>query len=102
MSRSLPTDSDIPMHGWAPYDDIHRERIRAHEKHDATERLGWYDMLKWLAIVGEEWGEVSRAINEYHLGNLGLQTCRAELRSELVQTAAMCAAWIDAIDDHDA
>lgn len=93
MGDRRPSESDIPMHGWAPYSDLHRERIRAHAKWaaagESTEQMPYTDPL-WLPIVVEEIGEVSRALNE-HEG-------RDRLREELVQVGAMVAAWIDAID----
>lgn len=99
MSRPIPTDGDIPMHGWQPYGDVHRERIRAHAKHDARdgsmERKSW-DKPIWLPVVTEEIGEVARVFCENELGNL--TNARAELRKELVQVAAMVTAWIDAIN----
>ena len=98
--RPLPTESDIPMHGWAPYTAIHRERIRAHVRHDANggsmERKEW-DHPIWLAVLGEEFGEVARVLCEAELGNIGRYQTRHALIGELVQTGAMVAAWIDAL-----
>jgi NTP pyrophosphatase (non-canonical NTP hydrolase) len=88
-----PSDSDIPMHGWRPYSDIHRERIRAHKLHDdhgqSMERREYTDS-RWLPVVVEEVGEVARVLCD------GENTNR--LRAELVQVAAMVIAWIEAID----
>lgn len=94
-----PTESDIPMHGWKPYSDMHRERIRAHAKFGHTEQTStegrsFYD-ARWLAILTEEVGEVARVLNEWYLGNASLQP---NLRKELIQVGAMVAAWVDAID----
>src|SRR5689334_5493368 len=47
------------------------------------------DSLK-LAVLGEEFGEVCRAIGEHEP--------RARLREELVQVAAVAVAWIEALD----
>lgn len=95
MSRN-PTESDIPMHGWAPYSDVHRERIRAHLKHGANgnsrEDATW-DNPEWLPILMEEVGEVAHELT-YDAVNP-----KANLRKELVQVAAMAIAWIEAIDD---
>lgn len=81
------------------YSDFSAERIRAHEKHgvNSAEGQAWKDPL-FLTIVGEEFGEICKAFNEYSLGNYTVSELRKELREELVQTGAMCAAWIDSID----
>jgi hypothetical protein len=101
-----PTESDIPLHGWSPYSDIHRERIRAHAKHDtggaSMERLPFDATSAWLAVVMEEVGEVARVVCEVRHDGDGTPAWtperRAELRGELVQTAAMVCAWVEAID----
>jgi len=99
--RQIPSESDIPMHGWRPYDDFHRERIRAHAKHDANgpsmERKPW-DHPIWLAVLVEEVGEVARVLNDEQLGLFDHEEARRKLRTELVQTGAMVAAWIDALE----
>lgn len=81
------------MHGWSPYDEVHRERIRAHVKHvsrggSAEQRP--CDDPEWLPILVEEVGECARAICDHDP--------LAHLRDELVQVAAMACAWICAID----
>jgi NTP pyrophosphatase (non-canonical NTP hydrolase) len=98
-----PTESDIFDHYGVTakvYVDIHRERIRAHAKHDAKdgsmERKAW-DNPVWLPVLTEEVGEVARVLCENELGNLG-DEATVRLREELVQVAAMATAWIDAID----
>lgn len=83
------------------YVEIHAERRRAHAKHDAgggsMERKSWLE-LSWLPVVVEEVGEVARVLCEFNLGNTTTGQTAAKLREELVQVAAMAAAWIDAID----
>lgn len=100
-----PTESDLAPHGMVhgrPYLDAHRERIRAHNKHDARdgsmERKAWDNPI-WLPVLVEEVGEVARVLCEDELGNGGSDlTVSQNLREELVQVAAMACAWIDAID----
>lgn len=91
------SESDVPMHGWAPYHDVHYERLRAHEKHGAAghscEQVSASDP-EWIAILGEEFGEVCHELT-YDSGSVGHYE---RLRKELVQVAAMACAWIDAID----
>jgi NTP pyrophosphatase (non-canonical NTP hydrolase) len=58
---------------------------------------------KWLAILVEEVGEVALSVNEI-CPALGELKERAklndikELRTELIQTAAVCVAWLEHID----
>lgn len=105
MSRRFypPTESDIPLHGWRPYSQMHRERIRAHAKHDSNggsmERKT-FDDPAWLPVLTEEVGEVARALCDFrHLASDRAKLA-AQLREELVQVGAMTAAWLDAIE-HD-
>ncbi len=80
------------------YDEIARERERAHIKHVAAgksvETRDFYDP-EWLPILTEEIGEVARALCD----NESVE----HLRDELIQVAAMAAAWADScsrfIDD---
>lgn len=97
-----PTPSDIPLHGWRPYSDMHRERIRAHEKHDpngGSRERRTFDDPSWLPVVVEEVGEVARELCEKELGNIDRAELAVRLRAELVQVGAMVAAWLDAIDE---
>jgi hypothetical protein len=97
-----PTESDIPMHGWRPYHDVHRERIRAHDKHDSAKRSmerAHYSNPRWLPVLTEELGEVARVICDgTRDADDVLDIDTEHLRAELVQLAAMACAWIDAID----
>lgn len=88
-------------------DDIHRERQRQEELKEA----GRFDFTcadvkdpktgkrisngHRLAILGEEYGEACRAMNEMEGAN---DKHGKDLRKELVQVAAVCVAWIEAID----
>lgn len=82
------------------YDAFHEERLRAHAKHDSNggsmERKSW-DHPIWLAVVGEEFGEVARVLCELQLGNLSVEQGKIKLEGELVQVGAMVAAWLDSI-----
>lgn len=72
------------------YDDVAAERARAHAKHgdDSIEGIDGDDP-RWLAILMEEVGEVAHEQTYDATGSL---------RAELVQVAAVAAAWVDAID----
>ncbi len=106
MNRPIPTEGDIPMHGWHPYSIFHRERIRAHAKHQASggsmEQKDWNDP-KCLRIALEEFGEIAKAFNDiakaFNDYDLGVIPNEAELHSqvtkELVQLGAMISAWTE-------
>lgn len=76
-----------------PYKAIHDERHRAHmlwsPTGDSMEVLP-HDSPRRLPILVEEVGEVAKALNE--------DAPMKELRMELIQVAAMAAAWIAALD----
>jgi hypothetical protein len=101
----IPSERDV-IDGWGAlnqiYVDVHRERIRAHIKHDdngeSMERRIWDDPA-WLSTVVEEVGEVARVLCEQRHGTYrDTFAATTDLREELVQVAAMVTAWIDAID----
>lgn len=62
---------------------------------------------EWAVILGEEYGEAMREACDLHfLGQRGYTPqieadVRDRLRIELVQTAAVCVAWIEALDGGD-
>ena len=77
----------------AIYQEIEQERIRQDAFHGQPRpdqhRHGHYT---WNAILGEETGEVSRALLEDDI---------PALRKELIQTAAVITAWVELIDQAD-
>lgn len=76
--------------------EIRRERVRAHSKHGKTSMESKpADHPLRLAILGEEYGEVCKEFNEAEHEERPVDLQR--LRKELVQVAAMAAAWADAI-----
>jgi hypothetical protein len=88
------------------YDDIRTERERAHAAHGTTsmEALAITDLAR-LAVLVEEMGEVAREFNDarHHAsGQSGTMSGVSldRLRNELVQLAAIAAAWADNIDHH--
>lgn len=87
------------------YDDIAAERDRAHQKHKDSPG-GSIEMRPWFAdgflrILVEEVGEVAKVLNDAEHGvYVEAVEIKAELRKELIQVAAMAAAWVDAIDRH--
>lgn len=96
-----PTESDLPMHGWAPYSSIHMERVRAHTKFQDSPAMSMemkdWDHPDWLSVLIEEVGEAAKVLNEYRLSNKSKEETENDLTGELIQVAAMTCAWIDAI-----
>lgn len=68
--------------------EIASERARQDERWGEQN----HDDFVWGSILGEEIGEVHRAALEDRFGDGG------NLREELVQAAAVIAAWIESID----
>jgi NTP pyrophosphatase (non-canonical NTP hydrolase) len=95
MSRNVTAAQAMELQGTV-YEDIHNERVSAHAKHSANgnsrEDATW-DNNEWLPILMEELGEVAHDLT------YDSDTAIDDLRSELVQVAAMAAAWIEAIDE---
>jgi NTP pyrophosphatase (non-canonical NTP hydrolase) len=92
-------------------DDIHRERARQEElcrkgKFPHTAATDALTMPEKLAVLAEEFGEVAKevteAINVRVLRGSELTVPqRQALRAELIQVAAVCAAWAESLG-HDA
>lgn len=78
------------------------ERLRAHQKHsphgDSMEMKKWDDVA-WTDVIVEELGEASQVINDYRHGKHSELQCLDLLWVELLQTAAMITARMDAIDE---
>lgn len=83
------------------YNEIKAERERAHAMHVAhggsVERLSVVDHAR-LDVIYEEIGEVAREFNEARNNVRPIDL--AALRKELIQVAAMSAAWADAIGEY--
>jgi hypothetical protein len=104
MSRLFIPPDDIRTPPYEPYASVHIERIRAHDLHngrgESMERKVWNDQ-SWIDVLGEEYGEVCRVRNELRHGNITVSEAMGQLRKELIQTAAMTLAWVDAIDGEE-
>lgn len=72
--------------------DIGAERIRQLELW-GVQRVSW---VEWISILAEEFGEASVEAN--HLNWQHPKASLANLRTELVQTAAVAAAIVEHID----
>lgn len=74
------------------YREVLRSRDAAHRKHgDNSIEREPAGSPRWLAILGEEFGEVCRALT---------YDGTADLRGELLDVLAVASAWIDALDRH--
>lgn len=73
-----------------PLQDVAAERTRQDAKWGQQD----HEVGIWLGILGEEFGEVCKEIAESSACPLDV----AHLREELVQTAAVAVAWVEAID----
>ena len=84
-------------------EDIILERARQDEKWGEQNRSN----LRWLGILGEEFGDAARAMTEIeaNLEKKHLDTYehhvndrvewQLRLKEELIQTAAVCVAWLE-------
>jgi len=81
-------------------DDVEIDIVRERERQDIKWGVQNHEPFKWLAILGEEVGEVNKACLEsfdwkketFQGKNL------TEIRTELVQVAAVTKAFIECID----
>lgn len=95
MPRTM-TQGDVTNLEGTVYADIHAERLRAHGKHSANGNSREdADAMneEWLPILMEEVGEVA------HWFTYDSERDIDELRNELIQVAAMAAAWVESIDE---
>jgi len=76
-------------------DEVVRERRRQDVKWGR--KLRWRSHSDWLPILGEEFGEVSRALTEYNaaptMGQRKLYSDR--MRRELIHVAAVALSWLE-------
>ena len=68
----------------------HRQEARWGEQNHGDER--------WQGILGEEMGEVCKATNETWADEKFSLEHEHQLRTELIQVAAVAVAWVEAID----
>ena len=52
----------------------------------------------WAAILGEEFGEACKEVNDFNLKAINDPTAGPRLRAELIQVAAVAVAWVEAYD----
>jgi hypothetical protein len=77
--------------------DIRDERQEQDEKWGEQN----HSDLKWLSILGEEFGEVCKEVTEDNPAKERIKSsldCQKDLKKELIQTCAVCVAWLEAIE----
>lgn len=72
--------------------DIAEERERQDRKWGPQN----HDDARWFLILAEEFGELAREVNEEVFRPTSERL--ATLRQELVQTAAVCVAWLECLE----
>lgn len=76
--------------------ELHEERERQEEKFPGQQTHN--SLNDWIVILGEEFGEVCRAVYELGKGNRGLEDGMDDIRMECIQVAAVAVAMVEAID----
>lgn len=70
-------------------------------RQDAKWGCQQHEPLAWLAVLAEEFGELAMAVTKGYVPPLPLPGARpvydAQIKRELVQVAAVCAAWLEQI-----
>lgn len=78
--------------------DVAHERDRQDKKWGKQD----HDPFTWIAILGEEFGEAAKAALHYtfavNSGNQFTAAQHKQLRDELIQTAAVAVAAVEALD----
>lgn len=73
--------------------EVVQERINQEEKWGPQN----HSPLLWLGILGEEFGEVSKAVIEMHFDG----SDASKIREELIQVAAVAVAAIESLDRNE-
>lgn len=71
-------------------EDVIAERIRQDTLWGEQNHEGFI----WANLLGEELGEVCKALNDHEFKG----AARADIREELVQVAAVAVSWIECLD----
>jgi len=89
--RKLAAEIDVEKFKEMNMETVHvsTEVILERKKQDLKWGPQNHDPLKWIAILGEEFGEVAKAVLEKDLDNY---------REELIQVAAVAMAAVESLD----
>lgn len=74
--------------------DVRAERDRQDRKWGEQN----HNLMVWLAVLGEEYGESCKAALDSRVGSKTGKATLADVRMELVQTAAVAVAAIECLD----
>lgn len=77
----------------SPIEWVKEERKRQQEARGFQN----HNTFKWMSILGEEFGEIFKVIEERTEFKLDHLEYRRQLQYELIQTAAVAVAWVEAI-----
>ncbi|GAB2528199.1 MazG-like family protein [Rufibacter soli] len=83
-------------------DNVLAEVKTERERQDAKFSEQNHHPLEWVAILGEEFGEVSKAAVEAHFTGYASSNNWANYREELIQVAAVAVAMVEALDRKEA
>lgn len=75
-------------------EEIKAERIHQQQKHGIQN----FTPLEWLPILGEEVGEVNKAVLETYFQYEGIDSTYSEYRKELIQVAATTLQMLECFD----
>lgn len=93
--------ADLTLREHSPLGCIAMERI----KQDAKWGVQNHDDLKWLAILAEEFGEAAECVTKLCVPPIEHSmdaSYKDLLEYELIQVAAVCAAWVECIRRREA
>ncbi len=88
------------MNNILPVKSVVQEVIEERSKQDAKWGVQNHNVLKWFAILGEEYGEVAKAVVEMTFAGDGdeWEVWKCNYREELIQTAAVAIAMVESLD----
>jgi NTP pyrophosphatase (non-canonical NTP hydrolase) len=95
--RSPLRKSQASLRRWRVTHLVQEEQARQDQKWGEQN----HSDIKWLPILGEEVGEVNKAINHLYHWNSGDPcelTAMQNLKEELVHVAAVAMSWLEAIE----
>lgn len=84
---------DIGLNHWPVYVKACKERLRQNNKFGVNRNL---NPFLWLAIIGEELGEVNKAALEWNYDGKSLE----DYKKELIEVIAVALAAIEDLDNH--
>lgn len=87
------TPNRMDLDALSPIAWVGEERRRQHEARGEQNHSAY----KWFAILSEEFGEVAKVLEHRQEGKIGPDEHLRELEYELIQTAAVAVAWVEAI-----